>query len=141
MQLACGLCFSYSAANAGAGHPEAPKFARLESRNVDGTWLASPLLPVAQVDVALLPVDPEEAALRLVDSAVRQIPEMVGDARLGSQLSMDIGPGISFRPVLVANEQAFRDFLALHREGMEDVYRIALQFTDAAAGPGELHST
>jgi len=66
---------------------------------------------------------------------------MVGDARLSSQLTVLPGPGISFRPVLVANEQAFRDFLALHREGMEDVYNIALQFTDAAAVPGELHST
>jgi len=71
MQLARGLCFSYSAANAGAGHPEALKFARLESCNTDGTWLASPLLSAALVDAALSPIDPDAAALRLVASAIR----------------------------------------------------------------------
>jgi hypothetical protein len=136
MILIAGLCLSYSPAAASAG---SLRCARLVQRNENGSWRAAPLLPAEGVDAALIPIAPVEAALRLVDGAIREIPALVLDGRAASQLLLSAAVLASSTPVLVANENWFRSLHALYRDGMEGVYSIVHAFTDAPTTGKRLH--
>jgi hypothetical protein len=136
MILIAGLCVSYSPGAAAAG---GLRCARLVQRNEDGSWSAAPLLPAEGVDAALIPIDPDEAALRRVDGAIREIPALLLDGRAASQLLLSAAVLASSTPVLVANENWFRSLHALYRDGMEGVYSIVHAFTDAPTTGKRLH--
>jgi hypothetical protein len=137
MILQRDLCVRYIMA---AGPAPGVLFARLVVDNGDGSWQAAPLLRAEAVDQALIPFDPDEAALRLVDAAIRLIPALVLDSRAAGQLGLSAALLASCTLVLLVHEDWFRSLHALYRDGMEGVYSIVHAFTDAPA-PGRLNPT
>ncbi|KAJ1420498.1 hypothetical protein B484DRAFT_433518, partial [Ochromonadaceae sp. CCMP2298] len=130
MDLQIGLCFSYAAAVDGAGGESQVRYGRLVSETADGSWVSAPLLPLESIDPALIPVDPDDNALSLVDGAIRIIPAMVLDARRSSRTIVEPATLPSFRPLLVANKHWFRSTHLIYREGMHGVFRVAHVFLE-----------
>jgi hypothetical protein len=130
MNLQIGLCFSYAVAAGGVGGEQRVLYGRLIATAVDGSWVAAPLLLLESLHPSLIPVDPDDDALRKMDSAIRIIPAMVLDARVASRWTLDAPSLLSLRAILVANEHWFRADYVLYRGGMHGVYRVWHQFVD-----------
>ncbi|KAJ1428030.1 hypothetical protein B484DRAFT_396991 [Ochromonadaceae sp. CCMP2298] len=130
MEVEVGLCLSYLPAGAAPGDDQAPLFATLVALRADGAWTAAPLYPLEDIDPVLIPDAPNEAALRLLDSEIRQIPALVVDRRIRSQVVLRPAEDASARPVAVVLEHHFRATAILYRPGMGGVYRIAHQFVN-----------
>jgi hypothetical protein len=130
MEVEVGLCLSYLPAGAAPGDDQAPLFATLVALRPDGAWTAAPLYPLEDIDSELIPDDPNEAALRLLDSEIHQIPALVVDRRFRSHVVLRPAKDASARPVMVVLEHFFRATAILYRPSMRGVYRIAHQFID-----------
>jgi hypothetical protein len=105
-----GLCVSYLAAATSAGLC----FARLVSSFADGSWEAAPLVRAEEVDIDHIPVDPDEAALRLVDGAIREIPCLLLDDRTARRMLLLPAALASCTPVLVVHDRWFRSSHVLY---------------------------
>ncbi|KAJ1379060.1 hypothetical protein B484DRAFT_412481, partial [Ochromonadaceae sp. CCMP2298] len=101
MILQRDLCVSYSAA---APEVAGLCFARLVSAFADGSWEVAPLVRADDVDQGLIPVDPLDAALRLVDGAIREIPCLFLDDRKVRRILLLPAALESCTPVLVVHE-------------------------------------
>ncbi|KAJ1397255.1 hypothetical protein B484DRAFT_407056, partial [Ochromonadaceae sp. CCMP2298] len=127
MQLEVGLCFSYSGPPV-AGVPRKVRYARLAREFGGGLWRCTTLLPADSVSLDQIPIDPDDAALALVDSAIRLIPILILDERDQHHkvLPMLATTGSRwYSPIFVCHDRWYRSLHALYRPGMEGVFRIA----------------
>ncbi|KAJ1386908.1 hypothetical protein B484DRAFT_410049 [Ochromonadaceae sp. CCMP2298] len=97
------LCVSYLAAALSA----------VVSSFADGSWEVAPLVRAEEVGIDRIPVDPDEAALRLVDGAIREIPCLLLDDRTVRRMLLLPTALASCTPVLVVHDRWFRSFHAL----------------------------
>ncbi|KAJ1419571.1 hypothetical protein B484DRAFT_400152 [Ochromonadaceae sp. CCMP2298] len=81
--------------------------------------------PEEAVDSLLIPVGPNDAALRLVDGAIRRIPALVADMRVAGQLTIVRAVLAASSPILVVHDRWFRSGHLVYRQGMAGVDTVA----------------